>query len=358
MKVKFKLPATILALALFSTLNVQLSTAFAQGSLTPPGPPAATMLTLNQIEPRTPISSVPFTISSPGSYYLTTNLVCAVNGANIISINANGVTLDLNGFTLSSTVANAANGGAAIFLNSGLSDITICNGHIVGGVTNNGSGVYSGSGFAYGIEDSGNSPLNVLVSHVSVSGCLYGGIEVLNSDGSTLVESCTVRTVGGTGILAYMVKQSTALDCGGVGIWSYLVSDSQGQCTGGDQGIIANDSAVNCYGYSSGAAPGISSINVQNSYGFSASSDGIACNTALNCYGLSNSGSGIVVDNAENCFGYSSGGGYGVYAYDVANCCYGYSSSGTGLYALIASICHGAVGSGTPLSTSHNVNSY
>ncbi len=39
---------TSLAL-LLATLNTQRSTAFAQGSLTPSGPPAPTMLTLNQI---------------------------------------------------------------------------------------------------------------------------------------------------------------------------------------------------------------------------------------------------------------------------------------------------------------------
>jgi hypothetical protein len=62
------------ALALFLlTLNPQFSTCSAQGSLTPPGAPAPAMKTLAQIEPRTPIASAPFTISAPGSYYLTTH---------------------------------------------------------------------------------------------------------------------------------------------------------------------------------------------------------------------------------------------------------------------------------------------
>jgi hypothetical protein len=61
------------ALGLLSTVLIQ-SPAFGQGSLTPPGAPAPTMKTLQQVEPRTPISSAPFTISQPGSYYLTTNL--------------------------------------------------------------------------------------------------------------------------------------------------------------------------------------------------------------------------------------------------------------------------------------------
>lgn len=60
-------------LLLFSALNFRVPT-FAQGSLTPPGAPEPTMKTLDQIEARTPISSAPFTIIRPGSYYLTTNL--------------------------------------------------------------------------------------------------------------------------------------------------------------------------------------------------------------------------------------------------------------------------------------------
>src|SRR5215469_3290983 len=133
MKTKINLPGAALALGLFSILNSHVSTAFAQGSLTPPGAPGATMLTLSQMQPRTPISSLPLTITQPGSYYLTTNLACSVS--NAITIAVSGVSLDLSGFTISSTVANAVNGGTAISFNSGLRNISIANGFIQSGVT-------------------------------------------------------------------------------------------------------------------------------------------------------------------------------------------------------------------------------
>jgi hypothetical protein len=72
----------VLVLTLFAAFNSQLSTAFAQGSLTPSGAPAPTMKTLAQIEPRTPVDAAhtpgdisdQFIINQPGSYYLTANI--------------------------------------------------------------------------------------------------------------------------------------------------------------------------------------------------------------------------------------------------------------------------------------------
>jgi hypothetical protein len=319
---------------LLSAFSLQPS-AFAQGSLTPPGAPAPAMKTLAQIEPRTPISSAPFTISVPGSYYLTTNLTTTVS--NAISIAANDVTLDLNGFTISSTVASASAGGSAILLNSGLSDLAIFNGHIRGGVTNNGSGVYSGSGFQHGINYSVTLPVNTRVAGVSVTGCSGNGI-YLGYDDSTVVDSCAVRTVGGFGICASTIKSSIAVDCGFYAIVGTEVTDSRGQCTGNATGLTAT-TAQNCYGSSNG--DGVDATTALNCYGTSTGSYGISTRTAQNCYGYSSSGgTGLYAfDIAQNCYGYSGGSGMGLVAFDVAIGCSGYSSSGTGLYAYIANSC-------------------
>jgi parallel beta-helix repeat protein len=114
-------------LAVTGTLLLTLTQGWSQGVLTPPGAPAPTMKTLAQVEPRTPISSLPYTISSSGSYYLTTNLIGngSVNGINIAASN---VTLDLNGFVLQSAPNNSSYG---IYLNGG-ANVTIRNGAITG----------------------------------------------------------------------------------------------------------------------------------------------------------------------------------------------------------------------------------
>jgi parallel beta-helix repeat protein len=101
-------------------------TAHAQGPLNPSGAPAPVFKTLDEVEPRTPITSIPFAISSSGSYFMTSNFT-GVAVQNGISILADDVTLDLNGFTLTG-VPGSFDGIRAI---GTLHNISIGNGVVV-----------------------------------------------------------------------------------------------------------------------------------------------------------------------------------------------------------------------------------
>lgn len=154
--------------------------ALAQGPLAPPGAPAPTMKTLDQVEARTPIETLPYTISTSGSYYFTKNLQFTAASGNAITITTNNVTLDLNGFTLSSTSGVT---GIAISVNDDLNNIAIKNGKIAGNTTVTITGTApdqtwatSKAGFDYGIYANAPSSRNMTVDQIQVSGCRNDGI--------------------------------------------------------------------------------------------------------------------------------------------------------------------------------------
>jgi hypothetical protein len=320
------------------------------------------MVTLQQIEPRTPISSAPFNIKALGSYYLTGNIT--VTSGDAIDINASGVTLDLNGFTISSTADPAA--GTAISINGSVHNIQILNGTISGSSTYNG-GNYGNSGFLDGIycesETNGGIEINVRVTGVSVFGCLDDGINLGTGLGS-IVESCSVSTVGGNGIVADIVANSWAMVCGDNGIYATTANNCVGgatssgtglyagntaeNCSGSSQdgdGLFAASTAMNCNGSSTSGTGLDANNNAENCSGSSQDGAGLfAASTAMNCNGSSTSGTGLDANfNAENCCG-SSFSGAGLQAF-TAFMCFGTSQQGTGLAANFANFC---IGYGSP----------
>lgn len=102
------------------------SPVFGQGALTPPGAPAPMMKTLDQVEPRTPIGSLPFIVAAPGSYYLATNLT-GLPATDGIIVQADHVTIDLRGFAL-----QGGGGGRGIVVLGNHNNLKVWNGTVTG----------------------------------------------------------------------------------------------------------------------------------------------------------------------------------------------------------------------------------
>jgi hypothetical protein len=191
--------AALATLALISTLHFHSSDARAQGSLTPPpGAPAPVMKSLDQIEARTPINTLPgdatalHIITLPGSYYLT-GPINGNSGKCGIRIEAAHVSLDLNGFMMEA--AGGATTGIEINLSGG--QVSIRNGQLRFWPK---GGILCPQAVNCAIEDIAISSVNgpgisiagpSTVRRVRVEGAVTAGINVK----SGLISDCTVKNV-------------------------------------------------------------------------------------------------------------------------------------------------------------------
>ena len=287
------------------------SAAFSQGPLQPPGPPAPTMNSLDQLhsaladinetqEKRFPITSVPVTITRPGSYYFIGSVNFSGTTGNAITVAVSDVTIDLNGFTLSSSPGVTGNG---IQINNNVRNVTVRNGAIAGTSTVTVSGIppnrtwgATAGGFSNAI-DTGAQTVNCRFSDLRISGCRSVGISA--ADG-VVVEGVTAAHNVGHGInvgTGTVEKCSAALNFGS-GIVASAGSVTNSTAADNNQTGIAGHAVVHCAASGNGVN-GLAGNTVNNSSSVSNKQDGIVADAVTNCVANSNGRTGIhAVDGA------------------------------------------------------------
>ncbi len=278
-------------------------------------------------EKRIPISSAPYTIGTPGSYYLTQDI--SVSSGNAIQfVIPEDVTLDLNGFTITSTSGTPS--GSAILLQGSSTNICIKNGHIHGTTQVDNGGGKTGGGFLQGLSATSGItlvPVQVRVSDLQVSGIAGNGINFAQ-DGDATVERCSVRHCGGFGIIAETVTDCHVTQTARTAILSTRAVHCTGSCVGVLAGTLS--ATVDLAGISAsvvegcqgkaGYGAGINAATATNSRGSSSYSFGLlAGEAATNCRGFSLDGFGLFTAVAQNCTGRSSSG-VGLHAVSAMNC--------------------------------------
>ena len=285
------------------------------GNLEPNAPPGSTMKTLNQVEPRTAITTLPFTISTSGSYYLVSDLT-ASNG---ITVEANNVTIDLCGFSL----VGSTNSGGGIYMN-GRSNVEVRNGTI--------------HNFNIGVYEASSSGRNHRVIGVRALFNAIAGIQLAGR--SHVVQGCTASNNGtsASGVVVYGIyagMRSTVtgntVNNNGTSANSdiYAILGSDGSTVTGNtsssNGTSATASVV--YGIKTGDGCTVS--------GNTAYDNGASATSAVSVYGLYVGIGCSVVGNTASNNGASAGGTvYGIYlgGSDLVDQNAAYNNNGTNMY--------------------------
>ncbi|HMP77670.1 MAG TPA: right-handed parallel beta-helix repeat-containing protein [Kiritimatiellia bacterium] len=252
-------------LGLVGVLSLLLNVvASAQGPLDPPGSPSPSMKSLAEIEPRTAITSLPFTVTNPGSYYLTGSLTLLLTNQHGITIAANNVTIDLGGFALIGPGAGFRNAISQDVFN--YSNATVRNGSAVNwgpagqrAISLAGSAALveniavrqSSGGISVGL---GSIVRNCRIENNVSDSILYGIVAATGS----IVENCTVQnnqTLAGflTGIQADVVRNCIVRDCISAATFTGITVGQGGRVEGCS--VLSCEGATSTYGiYSQGAS--------------------------------------------------------------------------------------------------------
>jgi hypothetical protein len=275
---KLAIPNPATSLMIYQT---DVTPGYYYNSGTPSSPNWTSLSGGTQSNFKTPISSLPFTITQPGSYILTKNL----SGVNGIVIQASNVSIDLNFFTLSGSSSTTS----GISSSAGNNDINIYNGNIT-------------NWFGSGINAD-------LASQVK----LFNIVSTLNGDDG--------MSVGNSSLIINCISRDNGLD----GISTKLNAVIQSCVTSGNGGngvsvttnaTIMNSSSasntLNGYNSTSNAVFESCTANLNNSNGFKT----VSGSTYSSCSSSNNSQAGFDIgdySSVQNCHA-DRNSNYGIYA--------------------------------------------
>jgi len=174
----------------------------------------------------TAITSVPVSITSPGLYYLTQNLTHSYTSAYAITVHADDVTIDLNGFCITGPGKGSGINNSGIVVMNPRTNVEIRNGSI--------------KAFGYGGIVSQNNCTAIRVVGVRVRDTGYIGIFLSGS--GNLAMDCAVMNAGHDGIhvgMSSLVKGSQLVGNSGSGITVISGSAVGNTAVGNSPGITA-----------------------------------------------------------------------------------------------------------------------
>ncbi len=150
----------------------------------------------NSLTYKTPISSLPFTITQAGSYVVTKDLA----GLNGINITTSNVTIDLNFFTLTGSAGNTDMG---IKVTGNLTNINVINGSVRNWGNTGISASTSTNGQFYALNllynggDGITSGANSIITNCIASNNMLDGID---GDANCIISHCVTAANGDNGI--------------------------------------------------------------------------------------------------------------------------------------------------------------